>query len=159
MDLKGRPRRREPLRARPADATEVVDVRGPEMIDLREQPERQRVLVVDDEPGIRDWLRIDLRERGWAVNTARDLEEGYEMANRLRPQVVILDQRLPDGKGIDCARVLRERHPEIHVLLFSAYLDLAAEEQAQELGVQTISKVDRTGLFVALDAQRTAFAR
>jgi DNA-binding response OmpR family regulator len=135
----------------------AVDVSTP--LDLTAPPledGRPRVLIVDDEADIRDWLRLELRERGWLVNCARDVAEGTEMALRLRPHVVLLDQRLPDGRGLDAGRRLREERPDVHLILFSAYLDLDAEEEAARLGIQTISKVDRTALFATIGAHHDA---
>lgn len=142
------------------DTTEdAVDVRGAEQpIDLTARlpgtKERPRILVVDDEPDVRDWLRIALHEAGWSVNTAPSASEGLEMAMRLRPRVVVLDQSLPDANGVDVARWLRANHPDIIVLLFSAYLDLRVEEEATRLGVCTISKVDHQSLMTNLAALR-----
>lgn len=145
-------RRREPLRAAPEiDVSSSVDLTAPPLEDGR-----PRVLIVDDEVDIRDWLRIELRAQGWLANCARSVAEGTEMALRLRPHLVLLDQRLPDGRGLDAGRRIREERPEIHVVLFSAYLDLAAEEEAARLGIQTISKVDRTALFATVGAHHDA---
>lgn len=161
-----RPRRTQPLTAGVTrgveDTTEdAVDVRGPdEPIDLTARlpaaKERPRILVVDDEPDVRSWLRIALHEVGWSVNTAPTASEGLEMAVRLRPRVVVLDQSLPDATGLDVAKWLRANHPEIIVLLFSAYLDLYVEEVATRLGVCTISKVDHESLMATLGALRDA---
>ena len=151
---RGRHRRREPLRAAPTevDLTSTVDLTAAPAPPPppSSEDERPRALIVDDEVDIRDWLRVELRAQGWMVNCARSVAEGTEMALRLRPHLVLLDQRLPDGHGLTMARQLQQDAPAIHVVLFSAYLDLAAEEEAAALGVQTISKVDRTALFATV---------
>ena len=160
-----RVRRNHPLVAERSqgDATDAVDVRSVEPpIDLtRDLPvdERPRVLIVDDEPDVRDWLRIALHQDGWHVNAARDVAEGIEMAGRLHPQVVLLDQLLPDAPGLECGRWLRAHHPEIHVVMFSAYLDLQTEEAAFELGISTISKVDHVALLTTMTALREGLQR
>ena len=153
-----RRRRRRPRRAAPAPPEETVDVR--DSVDLREgDGGTPRVLLVDDEPDIRDWLRITFRERGWMVNTAGTAEEGLEMARRLRPAMVLLDQRLPDAPGLSIGRTLRDERPEMTVVMFSASLDLLEEEEAARLGMVTISKVDRTALLSLADARRAAHQR
>ena len=152
-----RPRRRAPLRAAPkADIRSAIDLTEAGAPGAQVEDGRPRVLIVDDEADIRDWLRLELRERGWLVNCARDVAEGTEMALRLRPHVVLLDQRLPDGRGLDAGRRLREERPEVHLILFSAYLDLDAEEEAARLGIQTISKVDGNALFATIGAHHDA---
>ena len=154
-----RRRRKKPLRAAPAPPEETVDVR--DSVDLREEVagDPPRVLIVDDEPDIRDWLRITFRERGWKVNTAGTAGEGLEMALRLRPALVLLDQRLPDAPGLSIGRTLRDERPEITVVMFSASLDLLEEEEAARLGMVTISKVDRNALLALADARRDAHQR
>lgn len=149
-----RPRRREPLRARPEPD---VDLATP-TVDLREEDTHPRILIVEDEMDIREWLRVSLQQRGWRVNCAPSVSSALEMAGRLRPQLVLLDQRLPDGKGLDCAQVLRDRHPEMRLIMFSAYLDVDAEAMADELGVQTISKVDVKALLDVLAAHQQALS-
>jgi len=145
------------------DVRTAVDVRAPESpIDLtgdHRLDERPRVLIVDDEPDVRDWLRIALHQDGWNVNAARSSEEGREMAHRLRPSVVLLDQSLPDAPGLDCGRWLREHHPDITVIMFSAYLDLRTEEDAAALGISTISKVDHVALLTTMTALREGMQR
>ena len=139
---------------------EPVDVRAPTPpIDLTSDHGRPRVLIVDDEPDVRDWLRIALHQDGWNVNAARSSEEGTEMAQRLHPQVVLLDQQLPDEPGLVCGRWLREHHPEITVIMFSAYLDLRTEEEAAALGISTISKVDHVALLTTMTALRDGLQR
>lgn len=150
-----------PVVSRPAaDAgDQVIDLRpaeADERHDAQAWPDddRPRILVVDDEPDIREWLRVALGVRGWHVNAARSASEGLEMALRLHPDIVLLDQRLPDGTGLEVGRTLRDERPDLRLLMFSAYLDLPAEEEAEALGIRTISKVDRAALFATLDAMQ-----
>jgi DNA-binding NarL/FixJ family response regulator len=81
------------------------------------------------------------------------------MADRLHPSVVLLDQALPDAPGLDCGRWLRQHHPEITVIMFSAYLDLRTEEDAVALGISTISKVDHLALLTTMTALREGMLR
>ena len=153
-------RRREPLRAAPQEVGDEdgIDVR--DAVDLRHEEEtRPRLLVVDDEPDIREWLRVMFRARGWMVNTARSAEEGLEMALRLRPAMILLDQRLPDAPGLSIGRTLRAHLPHTTVVMFSASLDLVEEEEAARLGMRTISKVDRAALVTFVDAHYGARQR
>ena len=163
-----RPRRTEPLRAQrelPHDEV-LIDVRVPEVdIDLTPSAPRRatdfgfaprrRILLVDDEPDVRGYLRIALEPLRWDVNAARTATDALEMAVRLLPDVVVLDQRLPDGTGMEVGRWLRANQPSMQLVMFSAYLDAATEAEAAELGITTISKVDTQALFRWLEAIRT----
>jgi two-component system, OmpR family, KDP operon response regulator KdpE len=66
-----------------------------------------RVLVVDDEPQILRALAINLRARGYEVDTAPDGERALELAARHHPDVVVLDLGLPGIDGVDVIRGLR----------------------------------------------------
>ncbi|MET9341698.1 response regulator transcription factor [Nonomuraea sp. NPDC003804] len=64
------------------------------------------ILVVDDEPSIRDLLSASLRFSGFEVLTAADGLEAVEIAERARPDLVVLDVMLPDLDGFEVARRL-----------------------------------------------------
>jgi two-component system response regulator RegX3 len=66
-----------------------------------------RVLVVDDDPGIREVVSYALRREGFTVSEAADGEEGLEIAKRNGLDVVILDVMLPGISGVDLCRALR----------------------------------------------------
>jgi two-component system OmpR family response regulator len=66
------------------------------------------VLIVEDEPGIADILRITLKYHGFAVHTAATCRDALAAARRHRPDLVLLDVMLPDGSGWEVCRALRE---------------------------------------------------
>jgi two-component system, OmpR family, KDP operon response regulator KdpE len=92
-----------------------------------------RVLVVDDEPGIVRALRINLRVRGYDVDTAADGRAALDVAARHQPDVVILDLGLPDMDGVDVIRGLRgwSRSP---VIVLSARHDGSDKVEALDAG-------------------------
>jgi DNA-binding NarL/FixJ family response regulator len=81
-----------------------------------------RVLVVDDHPGARDVLRnlIDGIDVFALVGEAASGEEALEAAARLAPCLVIMDRRMPGIDGLETARRLKARHPEMVIVLTSA---------------------------------------
>src|SRR6185295_15648952 len=74
--------------------------------DLLSKAER-RVLVIDDEPGIRRAVRAALRDEVSSVLEARSGDEGLAIAAAERPDLIVLDLGLPDMDGIDVCRGLR----------------------------------------------------
>ncbi|MBC7225614.1 MAG: response regulator transcription factor [Thermoflexales bacterium] len=84
-----------------------------------------RVLVVDDHPVVRAGLQLALGARGdlRVVGEAADGEEALRLAEALRPDVVLLDCRLPGMNGIAVAQALREQCPAVRVVALSAYED------------------------------------
>ncbi len=77
------------------------------------------VLVVDDEVKIRDVVRTYLEHDGYAVFEARNGEEALEAAQRLGPDLVVLDLMLPDLTGEEVARSLREVS-EVPIIMLTA---------------------------------------
>lgn len=79
-----------------------------------------RVLVVEDEPGIAQFLRQGLSEAGYAVDVARDGEEGLDYALPAEYDVIVLDIMLPRMDGLRLLRELRDRSIKTPVLLLTA---------------------------------------
>jgi DNA-binding NarL/FixJ family response regulator len=85
-----------------------------------------RILIVDDHPVFRDGLRQCL-EAGRTVRVLATAGSGDEMWKALRthgrPQLVLMDVDLPGMGGIELTRALREKHPEIRVVMLTAFSD------------------------------------
>ncbi|GLX98637.1 response regulator [Herbidospora sp. NEAU-GS84] len=79
-----------------------------------------RLLIVDDEPNIRELLSTSLRYAGFEVITASDGREAVEAAERFRPDLMILDVMLPDMDGIAVATRLRAAGRRVPVLFLTA---------------------------------------
>jgi two-component system OmpR family response regulator len=84
-----------------------------------------RLLVVDDEPTIRELLSTSLRFAGFEVHTAADGQEALRLAEAARPDLVVLDVMLPDLDGFAVTRRLRERGRDVPVLFLTAKDDVA----------------------------------
>lgn len=95
-----------------------------------------RVLVVDDHELHREGIRRILEEYEdlHVVGDAASGECALAAANKLGPQVVLLDMRLPGINGIETLRRLRDRHPDVRVLMVSAYDDGEYVRGALEAG-------------------------
>jgi len=83
-------------------------------------PEKDRILVVDDEPYITDLLSAGLKFEGFAVDVATTGTEAMQKVRATRPDLVLLDIMLPDIEGIDVARRWREAGESVPVLFLTA---------------------------------------
>jgi two-component system KDP operon response regulator KdpE len=108
-----------------------------------------RILVVDDEPDIRELLRIVLGAEGWEVEEASSGQEALDLLPDTPVDFVVLDQRMPWLSGVDTARRLVERGFEIPMVLYSAYLDREALAECANLGLITVNKLDLPALIEA----------
>ena len=98
-----------------------------------------RVLIVDDEEDMRALVRatIELANEGLTVAAeAADGETAVSIVREQRPEVVVIDQRMPGVTGLETARRILDEHPEQAIVLFSAYLDGDVVRAAQRMGVR-----------------------
>ncbi|MEJ2642265.1 MAG: sigma-54 dependent transcriptional regulator [Desulfosarcinaceae bacterium] len=84
---------------------------------------RERILIIDDEDVLRRSLEIDFKDEGFQVRTAASGEAGIAAAVDFRPQIVLLDLRLPGVDGIEVLETLRRQDEEMVVIMMTAYGD------------------------------------
>lgn len=92
------------------------------------------LLIVDDEPGVLETLQSYLQTRGYKISGAAWAEDAVRAYMETRPQLVLLDIRLPDGSGLDVLRRIRVLDPEAQVVVMTALHDLSLREEAFNLG-------------------------
>jgi YesN/AraC family two-component response regulator len=105
-----------------------------------------RVLIVDDEEDMRALVRatIEIANKGLSVAAeANDGEAAVHTWREERPEVVVLDQRMPGVSGLETAKRILDEHPDQAIILFSSYLDRDVTRQAAQLGIRVcLSKDD-----------------
>ena len=92
------------------------------------------ILVVDDEAEIVDQVKEYFEEEGFLVFTAETGGEGIEIVKRQKPDLMILDMKLPDMPGLHVLKVANETNPKIKVITVTGFVDQAMIDQAEELG-------------------------
>ncbi|MFQ5876563.1 MAG: response regulator [Acidobacteriota bacterium] len=94
----------------------------------------KKILVVDDEPSVREVLTSFLGDYGYDVKEAEDGERALEVARELRPQIVLLDVAMPKMSGIEVLRRLRQEAPESTVIMISGHADEQTALDALDMG-------------------------
>jgi two-component system, NarL family, response regulator DevR len=87
-----------------------------------------RVLLVDDHEVVREGLKalLNRREGMTVVGEAGTVAQSIEIALNVRPDVVVMDLRLPDGSGIEACREIRSELPGTKVIMLTSYADQEA---------------------------------
>jgi two-component system response regulator HydG len=93
-----------------------------------------RVLIVDDESGMLDTLRILLKGEGFAPVVAHGGRQGLEQLAAVRPDIVLTDVRMPDVSGVQVLSAARDQDPEVPVILMTAQATLQSAMQAVNEG-------------------------
>ena len=95
---------------------------------------RSRILIVDDEPGVRSALGGVLRDEGYDVDTVSSGEECLDRATRNAPDVILLDVWLPGMDGLVTLGKLRERQVDAQVVLISGHGNIESAVRAIKMG-------------------------
>jgi two-component system response regulator PilR (NtrC family) len=100
-----------------------------------------RLLVVDDEAGIRETLGYIFIKEGFEVLTASNFAEGQAAALRSNPDVILCDIKMPDGNGLDLLRKVKEEHPQTPMIMITAHTSTEDAVEAMKRGaIDYISK-------------------
>ena len=93
-----------------------------------------RMLVIDDDPGLRDYLEALAASRGYRVFTAGTGEEAIESLEQTRPDLVTLDLVLPGMDGLETLRRIKEQLPDVPVVMLSGHGQARNIVEAMKLG-------------------------
>ncbi|HKG92199.1 MAG TPA: sigma-54 dependent transcriptional regulator [Gemmatimonadaceae bacterium] len=96
--------------------------------------QKPTVLVIDDESGILDSLRILLKNEGFTVHTAHGGRAGLEQLASLSPDIVLTDVRMPNVTGVEILSAARQKDPDTPVILMTAQATLQSAMQAVNEG-------------------------
>lgn len=76
---------------------------------MKENQPAKKILIVDDEPDILEFLKYNLRKEGYEVVTANDGRQAIGVAEREKPHLIVLDIMMPELDGVETCRLLREK--------------------------------------------------
>jgi DNA-binding NtrC family response regulator len=108
-----------------------------------------KILVIDDEQGIRDLLDTLLRRKGYVVVLAESGRKGLELFRRDHPDVIILDMKMPGMDGLTVLQEIRSLDPRQPVIILTGAGTAEMEQQVRALGatefVEKEFSLDRLG--------------
>src|SRR5271155_5294121 len=95
-----------------------------------------RILIIDDEASIRESLETLLTLEGYNVETATEGESGLDQIDRASYDLVLLDLALPGKNGLEVLHLIRERHPDLPVIMITAFGTVDNVVEAIRTGAQ-----------------------
>ena len=93
-------------------------------------PKLGHVLIVDDEPRLRDMLTRAVTELGFTASAARSAEQAAKMVDETNPAIMLLDLNLPGKSGLDFLKEIHERSPHIQTIILTGYGTVEAAKTA-----------------------------
>ncbi|MEJ2451070.1 MAG: sigma-54 dependent transcriptional regulator [Gammaproteobacteria bacterium] len=96
--------------------------------------DKKLILVVDDEPDIRELLEITLARMGNLTQSAPDLGQARELLKQHAFDLCLTDMRLPDGNGIDLVRDINQHYPNLPVAMITAHGNMESAIEALKAG-------------------------
>lgn len=94
----------------------------------------KKILIVDDEAGIIQEVKEFLEEEGYEVHTADTAKAGMKLIEEVRPDVILIDIKLPDASGNEVLRFCKERSPKTKTVIVTGYVDQHVMDEAEQLG-------------------------
>lgn len=98
----------------------------------------ERVLLVDDDPGIRRSLARIIRAKGYQVDIACDGESAVSLAREFCPQLLIMDIRMPGIDGVEAFEQIRVDHPDVPAIFMTACSSSHRVARALEIGALSV---------------------
>lgn len=116
-----------------------------------------KILVVDDEEGIRMLYSMELQDDGYEVITLQDGRDLLEVVDRERPDCIVLDIKMREFNGLDLLQQLRRKYYDLPVILNSAYSSFKVDLKAVAADYYVVKSSDlselKEKLKVALETQ------
>jgi PAS domain S-box-containing protein len=118
-----------------------------------------KILLIDDEPDIREVMTIALEDAGYSVKAAHDGNTGVRLCETFSPQIVITDIRMPGMNGIQVLESVKKQNPDIEVIVITAFgdLDLAIRALQLEASDFITKPINDEALHLALKRARDRY--
>jgi len=93
-----------------------------------------KILIIDDDTSQLELLKIFLSRKGYIVHCASNATEGLVTINHLKPDLIILDIRLPDIDGMEVLQRLKRNDKKVNIIMITAYHDMETTIKAMKFG-------------------------
>jgi two-component SAPR family response regulator len=90
--------------------------------------QKKKILIIDDEEDFSLLMKIFFTKRNYEVSFSKTLKEGISLLNTIKPDILFLDNNLPDGFGWDKIEYISNLSPGLQINLISAYKSYVSEK-------------------------------
>ncbi|HUR66260.1 MAG TPA: response regulator [Chitinophagaceae bacterium] len=94
-----------------------------------------KILIVDDEADICFFLDLNLSKRGFRTSIFHTIEQAKDGVKALKPNILLIDNHLPDGKGIEFAKQVSNKYPRMKIIMITAHDSQQDRSLAFDAGV------------------------
>lgn len=97
---------------------------------------KRKIMIVDDQKGVRRLLEELFKREGWEVYAAADGKEAIEKVGQFQPSILLIDMKMPNMNGLEASQKILEKHQELAIIMMTAYGEMEVVKRALESGVR-----------------------
>jgi two-component system response regulator (stage 0 sporulation protein F) len=97
---------------------------------------KRRILIVDDQKGVRRLLEELFKKDGWEVHLACDGKEAIARVDETLPDIILMDMKMPSMNGLEASQKILARNNNQAILMMTAYGEMDVVQKALEAGVR-----------------------
>ncbi len=96
----------------------------------------KKILIVDDQKGVRRLLEELFKKDGWEVQLAADGKEAIQRADEFLPDIILMDMKMPNMNGLEASRIILNNFSDLDIIMMTAYGEMDVVKEALDVGVK-----------------------
>ena len=96
----------------------------------------KKILIVDDQKGVRRLLEELFKKDGWEVELAADGKEAVERADKFLPDIILMDMKMPNMNGLEASQIILKKYNNLDIIMMTAYGEMDVVKDALDAGVK-----------------------
>ena len=96
----------------------------------------KKILIVDDQKGVRRLLEELFKKDGWEVQLAADGKEAIQRVDEFLPDIILMDMKMPNMNGLEASRIILNNISDLDIIMMTAYGEMDVVKEALDVGVK-----------------------